>query len=628
MEYLATKLQPIKSYPTYQLHAFTANDKLSADKVFSICILETLKWIRLRLKQYESIPPELTAPEPENYESFSSEQLSSFNINVGAAMDCTFIHSQGVWSLRITEPDIGENIGTDTERLPVNGRTFRTEISFRRQSDNVEIGVRTICSEPSGCIEPCSVFRPAVVRELVNNPDVGLIIEGFRLNGHPLMVTNQTELRNLERLLNSDEFDMPLAVIAESGYEQSVNADIALPDKNELSFAGFGGLKYTNDLHADTSKVTIKTNAIKTKRKKNEKKSTRDILTEKTTEKKQPVFCYEKLAEKEIGFAVVCFVTDNCFGLLKNKLGIDISANEIIVLDNGREIERLHYTSPTIEKIYKRLKTELRDMLKRSAFSYGDILFYSDARIADLRERRHENISLEDKLNIYKQENSELRAHNRELSQQNTDLQLGAENTRLVQKQLKNLTDENDALKVYIENAKKESETKENAYRKAAELVSFYRQKAFDTAEFPTTKDDICNWACKNFSENIVIAPKAESALRKYSGALDTAVLCDGIYYLNAYAKYRKSEITEEELNLYAESYNWEVGGCGSGALRIHRDDYEIMVDGEKYLLDMHIKYGVSAQALVRIYFCWDENLQKIIIGYMPEHLATAAKST
>jgi len=628
LEYLATKLQPIKSYPTYQLHAFTANDKLGADKVYCICVLETLKWLRLRLKQYDILPPQLTAPEPEDYESFSAEQLTSFNINVGAAMDCTFIPGQGVWSLRITEPDIGENLGTETERLPVNGRTFRTEISFRRHTDNVEIGVRTTCSEPSGCNEPCSVFRPAVVRELANNLNVGLVIEGFRLNGQPLMVTNQTDIRNLERLLNSDEFDMPIALIADSGYEQALDKDIALPDKDILSFTGFSAIDFTADLVADTSKVTIKTNAVKTDHKKAEKEEPKEAAAEKPAEKKLPVFCYERLAAKEKGFAVVCFVTENCFGLLKNKLGINLSANEIIVLDNGNELERLHYSDRNMENVYLKLKSGLRDMLKRSSFTYGDILFYSDARLADLRERRHENISLEDKLNIYKQENAELRAHNRELCQQNTDLQIGAENVRILQKQVKTLTDENEALNVYIKNAKKESEVKENSYRKAAELVAFYRQKAFDTAEFPTDKDEVCNWARKNFSGNIVIAPRAESALRKYSGSLVTAVLCDGLYYLNAYARYRNSEITEEELSLYAESYNWEVGGCGSGALRIHRDDYEVLVDGEKYLLDMHIKYGVSSQVLVRIYFCWDEKKRKIVIGYMPEHLATAAKST
>ena len=59
------------------------------------------------------------------------------------------------------------------------------------------------------------------------------------------MVTNQTELCNLERLLNSDEFDMSLAIIADSGSEQPVKTDISLPDKNTLSFTGFGSMNFT-----------------------------------------------------------------------------------------------------------------------------------------------------------------------------------------------------------------------------------------------------------------------------------------------------------------------------------------------------------------------------------------------
>ena len=628
MEYIATKLQPIKDYPTYQFHAYSANDKLETESIFSICVLETLKWLRSRLDNYESIPEELIAPEPSDYGSFSSGQLRSFNVNIGAAIDCTYIPSQGVWSLRITEPDIGENPGTEYERQPVHGRTFRTEISFLRHEENVEIGVRTTCSEPADCNEPCSVFRPAVVRELANNPDVGFILEGFRLSGKTLMVTNQTEFRNLERLLSSNEFCMPIAIVADSGYEKPEEKSIVLPESNALSFTGFGSRDLMSGLKADISKVSIENNSVVISRSKPVKNGQKALPAEKAAPKKQPVFDHERLALKSMGFAVVCFVSENCFGLLKNKTGTEIAANEIIVLINGKETERRRYSPATLESVYQELKKRLRDMLKRSTFTYGDVLFYSEARLADLRERRHENISLEDKLAIYKQENKELREHNRELSQQNTDLQLGAENTRILQRKLRELSDENEALNQRIEKAESEAAAREEAYRRAGDLVSFYRQKVYDTAEFPVDKEDVCSWARKSLPENIVIAPRAESSLRKYSGALDVAVLCDGIYYLSAYARYRRSEISDEELALYAESYNWEVSGCGSGALRTHRDDYEVIVDGEKYLLDMHIKYGVNSQVLVRIYFCWDEKTQKVMIGYMPEHLATATQST
>ena len=53
-----------------------------------------------------------------------------------------------------------------------------------------------------------------------------------------------------------------------------------------------------------------------------------------------------------------------------------------------------------------------------------------------------------------------------------------------------------------------------------------------------------------------------------------------------------------------------------------------IALDGQKYILDMHIKHGVSAACLLRVYFCYDETLQKLIIGSMPEHLATVRCNT
>ena len=56
--------------------------------------------------------------------------------------------------------------------------------------------------------------------------------------------------------------------------------------------------------------------------------------------------------------------------------------------------------------------------------------------------------------------------------------------------------------------------------------------------------------------------------------------------------------------------------------------DYSTSFEGKTFPLDMHIKYGVSTQSLIRIYFTLSEELKKIIIGYMPGHLATVTQST
>lgn len=509
MECQTTKLQALKSYPTYQFHAFTASEKLSTDSVFKICVFETLRWLRLRLNSYDLIPNELKVPDPENYAAFSEDKLCSFNINAGANIDCTYIQNKHIWSIRITEPDTGENIGTATERLPVNGRTFQTELSFVRHSSNVEVGVRTTCSEPIDCNAPCSVFRPAVVKALAENPDVGFEKEGFHINGKPLIIKTQSDLHNLMRLFKASDFDMPIAIIADSEQIQPQFEAYPLPDTGVLNPVRFLNMKYIKNIKADVSKVEIKNSAEKTLLQIKQNKSVLTPQSKTRAAEKQPVIDYEWLASKTMGFAVICFVSEKCFDHFSNKLGIKIKANDIIIYVHGTEIERSCYETNTLKSTENQIRTQLRDLLKRSSFSYGNILFYSDARLADLREKNHENISLEDKLALYIQENKELKLRNQELTQQNTDLQLSIENTRYLHKQIKLLTEEKDELIQLCSQNESQYLQKENAYHKAADLVEFYRTKAKDSAYFPTDKNSVCECANSNFSDNIIIFQRA-----------------------------------------------------------------------------------------------------------------------
>ena len=182
---LTTQLRQIKSYPTYQLHAYTRSSSSAAEDMFRICILETMKWLRSRLSRFDTLPEQIMLPEPENYDLLSFDMLQSFSLSIGFNISVVFIESRGVWSFELTETDMGENPGTDRERPPVNGRTFRTEISFMLHNDCVEIGIRTICSEPSDTTAPCKVFRPAIVKMLAQNPMIGLRNE-YEMNGQPL----------------------------------------------------------------------------------------------------------------------------------------------------------------------------------------------------------------------------------------------------------------------------------------------------------------------------------------------------------------------------------------------------------------------------------------------------------
>ena len=199
---------------------------------------------------------------------------------------------------------------------------------------------------------------------------------------------------------------------------------------------------------------------------------------------------------------------------------------------------------------------------------------------------------------------------------------------RLTKKQLQAARDENSELLAYIEKLQTEFQARQVAYEKAAELVQFYKDKAEIAANFPTDKDVVCDWAEARFPETLVITQRARTELRKYQGGLDVSLLCDGLLYLDAYARARNGGITEEQLALYTDQRNWEVSFSGKEAVRLHESDYTVTHDEKKYRLDMHIKYGNRAANLIRIYFCRDVDTGKIIVGSMPEHLATASQST
>ena len=398
---------------------------------------------------------------------------------------------------------------------------------------------------------------------------------------------------------------------------------------DKFSFSGFTQPKQEINI----SGILTKKNgfSISDKKEKKAKESTTSSVVKKTyVQTKLPVFDYAELASSLIGFAVVVFSDEKYFKSIENKAHLAIDHGDILLITKQEAVEKIVYKQyqNDMQGFFKMLKKDVISMQKRSAYSFGNVLFYSDAKLKEYKTKRHQTNSLEEKCSIYKLENAELKAQIKELSQQQTDMQQTAENLRIAQKKLDNLTKEIETKNEAYEKLLAETAAKEEAYRKSADLVRFYQHMIDVASLFPTDKNDICRWIEDNYSDLLFVASRAESELHKYSGSLDVSSLCDGIVYLAAYAKYRRQDLTENELSQYAERKHWEIQGCGKEALRIYRSDYTVTVDGEQYILDQHIKRGVRAEELIRIYFCWDDKSRKIIIGSMPEHLATVKKST
>lgn len=633
MNYTTTRLRPTRSYPTYQFYAQIDAKSLRTNDVFHICILETLRWLRSRLRGFEELPPEILLPEPEDYRALTQDKLHSFSVTQGVTVDVVYAEKRGIWSFRIAEADMGANLGSANERLPVIGRTFQTDIAFTIRNEQVEMGVRTLCSDPYDCDVPCEVFRPTVVKAIAQHSEFTLHCNGFRLTSEPFHLDSKTAADHFAALLKDSTFDMPIVLIAESGYEESIS-DLPDPMQPIQMLSVKSGFHYGNinkEFKVDVSNAEIKvTTPVTIEKRPDEKVVPMISKVAPNKRKKRTEFPSDRLSAHMLGFAAVIIVQEKYIPMLKNKCGITLQSGDVAVYVHEKKIE--HYTykdwNANPEMFYSELRNALKNSPKRAAYHFGNVEFHSEARLQELRERRHEAVSLEEKCDILKQENRELKQQMQELQQQNADLRLNSDNFRAAQKKIALLDNALAASEEQVQVLRNFHSEREKAYRRSADLTAFYRMKADAAADFPLTKEKVCDWADENFSEEMILTTDARTALRKYDGALELRILCDGIFYLSAYAKYRRGELDHQMLLLYAERYGWEVSGCGKEALRMRKEDYMTTYAGRSYLLDQHIKHGVSAQVLLRIYFCWNEDLKKLIIGYMPGHLATVKRGS
>lgn len=113
-------------YPTYQLHAYMASKKTSPQDGLRLAALITMHWIRLRLGEH--VPETFThIPEPDHYLDCDDSCLFSTHINEGYVIDIVSLPEHGMWSMQVTEPDLGSDPGNvEQVRSPVPGRVIET----------------------------------------------------------------------------------------------------------------------------------------------------------------------------------------------------------------------------------------------------------------------------------------------------------------------------------------------------------------------------------------------------------------------------------------------------------------------------------------------------------------------
>lgn len=166
--YRVVKLLKNHLYPTYQLHAFMANEKTTPQDGLRLAALTTMQWLKIRLG--DDVPEEWKAlPSPEEYLSATDDDLPSLYINQGHVVNIVSLPDKGMWTLQITEPDLGSDPGNPEQtRQAIPGRIIETNIAFLIVGKQLECGFKTIISDPVGAKPEAEVYRIAVVRQLIS----------------------------------------------------------------------------------------------------------------------------------------------------------------------------------------------------------------------------------------------------------------------------------------------------------------------------------------------------------------------------------------------------------------------------------------------------------------------------
>lgn len=168
-----------------------------------------------------------------------------------------------------------------------------------------------------------------------------------------------------------------------------------------------------------------------------------------------------------------------------------------------------------------------------------------------------------------------------------------------------------------------------SANQPAYEALQALKPITLDADGYPVEVVDISQWAAETLSQQIIIAPRAQRALkrsrhpdpRRIAEALELLAGPKFRGYLGEHDTISEVEAGLLKLHLSDGFSNAERLKGQTGA------DYLIEVGGHRLLLERHLRSnssGFNDPKMLRIYYVFDKRLQKIVVGWLPSHLRTS----
>ncbi len=594
------------SYPTYQLYARAGGTGKDPKTVLKIVILETLAWLRQRFREFE-LPSELDKPHPDEYEQLKFSDLSSFHLNMGYKLVVIWLPEQKIWTLQLTEPDLGPQPGMPSQpRPPVPGRLFETNITYGIKKSIVECGFKTVVHEPHGTNVFCEVFRLAFIKNLARNPLVGLE-QVWKLQDMPHELSDAEKIRKLNKWLKDSRRTMPALIFADYEEPQTLS-DIQQLDR-------LPAVTSRQRTHLPFLKETLPVPAAQT----------------------APTYRYFEdisvFARYRMGYAQFFILPSSQRENFNNRTNRIVENGEIAVIEPdslGGKMTRYPYIPAAYArgKKLKELDEFIQNYPKGKSINFGDCVFVPEARKLERENILGKHRTKENLVEYYEERIRENQhKHEAALSKEREDCETAKRRVEKLKLEITKLAEDKECLNLQIAKQKKSIAQAEERQHRLETRIEWNKN-------LPKTPKEVSAWVAREFDGRMLFHERAKDELSKTdTNKVDMAQMCNALEYLAVeYRDGLTGVIDEHERDLRcSDNYGrpFEVTPINSETILMFKQDYHVKYrsgntgQSRERALDLHLKIGNDSENLLRIYFFYDKELKLIVVGSLPLHLKT-----
>ncbi len=608
--------------------------------------------------------PELALPDvEEGYVPVPDEAFLPYHISEGYTMDITPLMDQGIWSLRLKEPDGG----VENSRDAVPGRFFTTRVGLRlNEKGYTEMGIRIDVTDPASEEKEVDfAFRPGFVRALAVQPSV--VFEHVRELGYgcPLRVSTPEEYKKFQYMLDNEDNQLPLVVFTHYRQGEKKAPSVSLeefmksePVKSLLQSPGLGfGMPGKKDMPMpDMSSVsgmpalrpgvvvTVEKKVVRTAGAAAYVPPAGPTASDVSAPAAVPVLLHdaEAFARSVFGYALTVVLGDEFFDKFSSRVKKEIRPGDIVLCGARRfrgEVSVIGAFAGTeeekLKKAYSAALLAAQSYSKHKApYDFGSVVFEAEARKLErqkelkeilesgtLEEKeRYERLALiaEEQKTVINEKDEKIDRLEKQCAEE------FARGQAFSDQEYAALEEENSDLRKELTEKKDWIEQMQGSFQMARDIIGLLDELR-SVPELPETREDVVQYFRKVYTDRIDFTDRGLNTASKCD--LKPASLWQVLYatandlvdlYRNSTGNLLEKDV-QEATGFQASFGEGSMTRENSGMMRLREDVYE----GKVISVEPHLKlrHGKEETEKQRLHFWYDPYKRRIVISYLGEHL-------